>query len=106
MLPLNKMVGLEFRHEEMEALAEEADKWGDGQIIVLLIDSGGGAVVEMEKIHELKNSVDRACELLAPLFGGEPPPPTHRHRHRAALGATEATPEPHLAGAQIQGVAV
>ncbi len=64
-LPLNKMVGLEFRHEEMEAIAEEADKYGDGQIIVLLIDSGGGSVVEMEKIHDTLMDIKKRHRLVA-----------------------------------------
>ncbi|MHC4420357.1 MAG: Clp protease/crotonase-like domain-containing protein, partial [Planctomycetota bacterium] len=64
-LPLKKMVGLEFRHEEMEELAKEADKYGDGQIIVLLIDSGGGSVVEMEKIHETLSEIKQRHRLVA-----------------------------------------
>lgn len=51
-LPLEGMVGLEFRHEEIEAVGKEADKYGPGQIIVLRIKSGGGMVTEMDKIHD------------------------------------------------------
>lgn len=50
-LPMSGEVGLEFRHNEIEAIAKEADKWGPGQIIVLDIDSGGGLGIEMEQIH-------------------------------------------------------
>lgn len=49
-LPLDGMVGLEFRTEEIEAIGEEADKYGRS-IIVFVIDSGGGLVSEMEDIH-------------------------------------------------------
>ncbi len=64
-LPLEKMVGLYFRHEEMEKIAEEADKYGPGQIIVLDIDSGGGAVTEMEKIHETLTEIGKRHRLVA-----------------------------------------
>jgi ClpP class serine protease len=59
------MVGLEFRHEEMEKIAEEADKHGPGQIIVLLIESGGGAVTEMEQIHETLLEIKKRHRLVA-----------------------------------------
>lgn len=49
-LPLEGMVGLEFRHNEIEAVGREADKYGPGQIIVLHINSGGGLMIEMEQI--------------------------------------------------------
>jgi hypothetical protein len=64
-LPLKKMVGLEFRHQEMEKVAEEADKFGPGQIIVLIIDSGGGSVVEMEKIHQTLTKIKQRHRLVA-----------------------------------------
>ena len=64
-LPLKKMVGVEFRHEEMEKVAEEADKYGPGQIIVLLIDSGGGSVVEMETIHKTLSDIKQRHRLVA-----------------------------------------
>lgn len=50
-LPLTGTVGEEFRHDEIEAVAKEADKYGPGQIIVLEIESGGGLGIEMEQIH-------------------------------------------------------
>lgn len=63
-LPLSKMVGEYFRHEQMEQIAEEADKYGPGQIIVLLIDSGGGFVTEMEKIHEVLTEIKKRHRLV------------------------------------------
>lgn len=51
-VPLKGMVGMEFRHEEIEAIGKEADKYGRGQIIVLLIDSNGGLVSESEAITD------------------------------------------------------
>ncbi len=50
-LPLKGGVGVEFRHDEIVKVAEEADKYGHGQIIVLHMDSGGGAGTEMQLIH-------------------------------------------------------
>jgi hypothetical protein len=64
-LPLKKMVGPYFRHQEMEKVAEEADKFGSGQIIVLIIDSGGGSVVEMEKIHRTLTEIKKRHRLVA-----------------------------------------
>lgn len=51
-LPMRGMVGTIFRHEEIEKIGKKADEYGPGQIIVLLIDSGGGSVIETEKIHQ------------------------------------------------------
>ncbi len=51
-LPLRGGVGEEFRHEEIEMIGEEADKYGPGQIIVLIISSNGGLVSESELITE------------------------------------------------------
>jgi len=57
-LPLEGMVGGPFRHDEIDMIGEEADKYGPGQIIVLLIKSNGGLVWEEENvidsIRELK----------------------------------------------------
>jgi hypothetical protein len=64
-LPLKEMVGLYFRHDEMVAIAEEADKYGPGQIIVLVIDSGGGAVTEMEQIHETLTEIKKRHRVVA-----------------------------------------
>ncbi|MCA9284939.1 MAG: hypothetical protein KDA22_06990 [Phycisphaerales bacterium] len=51
-LPLEGTVGIGLRHEEIEAIAAEADKYGPGQIIVLIVDSPGGLVIEGDKIHD------------------------------------------------------
>ena len=51
-LPLKGQVGLEFRHDEIKMIGEEADKYGPGQIIVLIINSNGGLVSESELITE------------------------------------------------------
>ena len=64
-LPLKKTVGTYIRHEEMEAIAEEADKYGPGQIIVLILDTPGGSVTEMEKIHEVLMKIKKRHRLVA-----------------------------------------
>ncbi|MHC5025141.1 MAG: Clp protease/crotonase-like domain-containing protein [Planctomycetota bacterium] len=64
-LPLEGMVGLEFRHEEMERIAEEADRYGPGQIIVFRVKSGGGAVTEMETIHKTLTEIKKRHRLVA-----------------------------------------
>ncbi len=64
-LPLKGMVGLELRHDEMEKIAEEADKYGRGQIIVFLLDTGGGAVTEMEQIHATMTEIKKRHRLVA-----------------------------------------
>ena len=51
-LPLEGMVGTYFRHDEIKSIGEHADQYGEGQTIVLLIDSHGGLVTEMEENHE------------------------------------------------------
>ncbi len=63
-LPLSGMVGLEFRHEEIEKVAEEADKYGSSQIIVLLIDSGGGTG-EMFPIHDTLKEIKKRHRVVA-----------------------------------------
>ena len=50
LLPWKGGVGQTARHNEIDAVAKEADKWGPGQIIVLDIDSPGGLVFEIFKI--------------------------------------------------------
>ena len=49
-LPLSGMVGPRIHHELIEKMVAEADKYGPGQIIILELTTGGGAVVEMEQI--------------------------------------------------------
>jgi len=51
-LPLGGMVGVGLRHNEMDNIEKEADKFGPGQIIVIRINSGGGLVTEGDEIAE------------------------------------------------------
>jgi len=64
-LPMEGMVGTGMRHDEIEAVAAEADKYGPGQIIVLLINSGGGLVIEGDKIHETMKEVKKRHRIVA-----------------------------------------
>lgn len=64
-LPMEGMVGTGMRHDEIEAVAKEADKYGPGQIIVLLIDSGGGLVIEGDKIHATMKEVKKRHRIVA-----------------------------------------
>ncbi|MFM7052229.1 MAG: hypothetical protein ACKOYN_08875 [Planctomycetota bacterium] len=64
-LPMSGMVGTGMRHNEIEAVAKEADKYGPGQIIVLLIDSGGGLVIEGDKIHATMKEVKKRHRVVA-----------------------------------------
>ena len=50
LLPWKGGVGQTARHDEIDAVVAEADKWGPGQIIILDIDSPGGLVFEIFKI--------------------------------------------------------
>lgn len=49
-LPLSGMVGPRIHHGLIEDMVKEADKYGEGQIIILQLTTGGGAVIEMEQI--------------------------------------------------------
>ncbi len=51
-LPLDGSVGEAFRHEEIKKIGEKADEYGPGQIIVLLINTNGGSVLESQDIAE------------------------------------------------------
>lgn len=64
-LPMKGMVGKEVRTKEIVQIGKEADKYGDGQIIVLLLDTPGGAVVEMEKMHAALADVKKRHRLVA-----------------------------------------
>ncbi len=64
-LPLRNTVGIYMRHEEMEKIAEHADQWGPGQIIVLMIDSPGGLVTETETIHATLTEIKKRHRLVA-----------------------------------------
>ncbi len=50
-LPMDGTVGIGLRHDEIDLVAAEADKYGPGQIIVLKINSNGGLVIEGDDIH-------------------------------------------------------
>lgn len=64
-LPLEGTVGIGTRHEEIEEIGKEADKYGPGQIIVLLIDSPGGLVIEGDKIHETMKDLKKRHRVVA-----------------------------------------
>ncbi len=64
-LPMEGMVGGEFREEEIRAVAAEADKLGPGQTIVLHIDSGGGLVAEWQLIWQTIAEVKKRHRVVA-----------------------------------------
>lgn len=63
-LPMSGTVGETFRHHEIEMLAEHADEWGDGQIIVLIMDSHGGGL-EMARVHETISKIKDRHRIVA-----------------------------------------
>ncbi len=65
LLPWEGQVGILARHDEIEAIAAEADKYGPGQIIVLEINSPGGLVMEGDKIHETLMEVKKRHRIIA-----------------------------------------
>jgi len=69
LLPLTGMVGVEFRHEEFEKVAERAaeieNETGVAPIIVLEIESGGGIVREMHQIHETLTDLKKRHRVVA-----------------------------------------
>ncbi len=68
-LPLTGTVGMEFRHDEIEYVADHADKvkkeTGVSPIIVLEIESGGGLMLEMYNIHETLMEVKKRHRVVA-----------------------------------------
>ncbi len=64
-LPLFGEVGLTFRWQEVEEIGRHADRWGDGQIIVLHINSPGGSVPEAERISEALIDLKRRHRVIA-----------------------------------------
>jgi len=64
-LPLEGTVGIGLRYQEMEAIAKEADKYGPGQIIVMLIESPGGLVIEGDKIHDSLREIKKRHRVVA-----------------------------------------
>jgi hypothetical protein len=65
LLPWEGTVGIMARHDEIEEIAAEADKYGPGQIIVLEINSPGGLVMEGDKIHETLMEVKKRHRIIA-----------------------------------------
>ena len=64
-MPWSGMVGVGARHDEIEMVAAEADKLGDGQTIVIQIISGGGLVLEGDRIHETLKDVKKRHRVVA-----------------------------------------
>ncbi|MSR18966.1 MAG: hypothetical protein EXS00_07365 [Phycisphaerales bacterium] len=64
-LPLDGTVGIGLRAEDMVKIADVADKYGDGQIIVLHINSNGGLVIEGDQIHEVLKRVKKRHRLIS-----------------------------------------
>ena len=64
-LPLDGMVGVGLRHEEMEEVEKIADKFGPGQVIVLRINSNGGLVIEGDKISDSLMRIKNKHRLVA-----------------------------------------
>lgn len=69
LLPMKGMVGLGFRHNEIERVAEEADRiksrTGISPVIVLEIESGGGLMSEMYEIHETLTRLKKNHRIVA-----------------------------------------
>src|SRR5262245_37502137 len=63
-LPWGDTVGQTARAFEIEQIANEADKWGPGQIIVLDIDSPGGLVSEIYRISDTIKEVRKRHRLV------------------------------------------
>ena len=64
-MPWSGMVGIGARHDEFEKLAAEADKLGPGQTIVIQIKSGGGLVLEGDRIHDTLVEIKKRHRLVA-----------------------------------------
>ena len=65
LLPFEGTVGSYARHNEIEQIGEIADQYGDGQIIVLLVDSPGGLVREGDEIHATMLELQKRHTLVA-----------------------------------------
>ena len=64
-LPWEGMVGVGARHDEIVKIGEQADELGDGQIIVLHIKSGGGLVLEGDRIHDALKDLRKRHRVVA-----------------------------------------
>ena len=70
LLPLTGMVGGDFRPEEIEAIAAQADELGPGQTIVLEINSGGGYVAEWQMIRDAIYEIQKRHRMVAWVLDG------------------------------------
>ena len=70
LLPLTGMVGGDFRPEEIENVAAQADAIGPGQTIVLEINSGGGYVAEWQMIRDAIYEVQKQHRVVAWVLDG------------------------------------
>ena len=64
-LPLDGMVGVGLRHDEMEEMEKAADKFGPGQIFIIRINSNGGLVIEGDKIATTLSRIKNKHRLVA-----------------------------------------
>jgi hypothetical protein len=64
-LPLEGEVGIGIRPDEIEAIGEEADRQGRGQIIVLVIETNGGFVRDLELVLESLRDLRRRHRVVA-----------------------------------------
>ncbi len=64
-MPWEGTVGIGARHEELEAIGKEADKYGPGQIIIIQVNSPGGLVTEGDKIHETMGKLSERHRVIA-----------------------------------------
>lgn len=64
-LPLEGMVGIGLRHDEMEQLEKIADGYGPGQVFIIRINSNGGLVIEGDMIAETLTRIKNKHRLVA-----------------------------------------
>jgi ATP-dependent protease ClpP protease subunit len=64
-LPMDGGVGQTFRHEEIEMVGKEADKYGKGQIIILVINSNGGSAYESQLIGQTIADIKKNHRVIA-----------------------------------------
>ncbi len=64
-LPLDGMVGIGLRHDEMEQLEKIADGYGPGQVFIIRINSNGGLVTEGDLIAETLTRIKSKHRLVA-----------------------------------------
>lgn len=65
LLPLDGMVGVGLRHDEMEEMEKVADKFGPGQVFIIRINSNGGLVIEGDKIATTLTRIKNKHRLVA-----------------------------------------